>query len=279
MDSSRLSSILRAIVAEDLGSGDVTTAFTPNRKITAAIIAQEDGFVSGIKEVKTLFKLYGVCAESKFTDGNKINRGDKILLLIGDSSKILSLCRSALNILSRMSGITTLTRKYSDELSQVSPKTRVLATRKTTPLFRYFEKEAVKAGGGVSHRMGLYDMVMIKQEHLQMFKGDVKKAIATAKKEDPNYEIEIEVRGIQDAVKAAGCTPDVIMLDNMTPEKIKSTLRKLDELGLRKRIKIEVSGGVGPNNFSQYAKLGVDYISLGELTHSPKSLDFSLKIM
>ncbi|MCX6695481.1 MAG: carboxylating nicotinate-nucleotide diphosphorylase [Candidatus Altiarchaeota archaeon] len=278
MDSRKIASALKDIVSEDYGSGDVTMAFTPDQSIKARIVSNSDGFISGLSEARALFILNDVKAETRLKDGARIRKGDTILLLEGSSRRIFSYSRSALNILGRMSGITTLTRKYVDLMEENRLKTRIMATRKTTPLFRVFEKKAVKLGGGLTHRMGLYDMILIKHDHLMMFGGDVAKAVTAAKKSRFKSRIEVEVDNIEDAITAAMSKPDVIMLDNMATTQVASVLKRLSDKGLRKGVKIEVSGGMNLTNVVDYARCGVDYISIGELTHSPKSLDYSLKV-
>ena len=279
MDSRTQNASLRNILSEDLGAGDVTMAFTPERRIRAQVVSKGRGFISGLLEARHLFRLYGVQAKTKLRDGDRIKKGSIAISLEGSSRKIFSLSRSALNILSRMSGVTTLTRNYVQKVEKTHPHARIMATRKTTPLFRYFEKKAVKVGGGLTHRMGLYDMILIKHDHLAMFPGGIPEALRAAKKSRIGGKVEIEVENVSDAVLAAKSKADVIMLDNMPPKEIKKVIYLLNSYGLRGKVKIEVSGGINIKNISGYAKCGVDFISVGGLTHSPPSIDFHLRVV
>ncbi|MFH1789021.1 MAG: carboxylating nicotinate-nucleotide diphosphorylase, partial [Candidatus Altiarchaeota archaeon] len=204
------------ILGEDRSIMDVTSAFTPKRKVVAEITCNEDAYVSGIPEMKVLFRIVKVSAVAGKKDGDRARKGNRIFTLKGDSRSILEVERTALNILSRMSGITTLTRRYVEALESVSSKAKVSATRKTTPLFRYFEKKAVCVGGGVPHRMNLSDMILIKDNHLKVF-GGVKEALAAAREVGPKVPVEIEVTSLKEALNAAESGVDVIMLDNMSP--------------------------------------------------------------
>ena len=271
---------LLAMVAEDSGFSDITTAFTPNKKVAAEIIAKEEGIVSGLFELQVLFRYFGISAQSSLKDGGKIKKGQRIFLLSGDSRDILLVERTALNILARMSGISTLTNKYVAEAKKAGSNVKIAATRKTTPCFGFFEKKAVKTGGGDTHRSGLYDEVLIKDNHLCLFDGDVALALKTAKKETSfTHKIEIEVESVKDALTAALNGADIILLDNMSVEEIKKTAAELKKKGLRDKVLLEASGGVSLENVGDYAMVGVDIISIGRLTHSAPSLDVSLEII
>jgi nicotinate-nucleotide pyrophosphorylase (carboxylating) len=271
---------LLGMVEEDLGLYDLTTVFTPCRKVRAKIIARDLGVVCGIYELQILFNLFNIKSETPLKDGDKIRRNQEIFSLKGNSKDILTVERTALNILSKMSGVGTLTREFVGKVQGVNPKIRIAATRKTTPLFGYFEKKAVKAGGGDTHRLGLGDEVLIKDNHLRLFGDDVAKAIKTAKKETSfSHRIEIEVDNVGDALTAAKTGADIIMLDNMSVGEIKKTVSALEKEGLRGDVLLEVSGGITLENISGYAKTGVDVISTGALTHSAPALDFSLRIL
>lgn len=259
---------------------DITTKFTPKKKVKAEIFAKEDGLAAGIYEVKILFDTFGIKVTHSIKDGEYFKSGDVVFSLEGDSHKILIVERAALNILSRMSGIATITRKYCDILKKVNSNARIAATRKTTPFFRYFEKKAVEVGGGYMHRMSLEDCVMIKNNHLRLFDNDIEKALKTAKEKTCfTHKIEIEVESIAQAIKAADYA-DIIMFDNMSVDEIKESIKKIKEkVGEKRTITFEASGGINMDNIEEYAKTGVDVISLGALTHSYKSIDFSLKII
>jgi len=259
---------------------DITTRFTPKKKVKAEIFAKESGLVAGIYELKILFNTFGIKVIHSIKDGDYFKFGDVIFSLEGDSHKILVVERTALNILSRMSGIATTTRKYCEIIKNANSNTRVAATRKTTPFFRYFEKKAVEIGGGYMHRLSLEDCVMIKNNHLRLFNNDVEKALKTAKEKTCfTHKIEIEVESKEQALKSMNYA-DIIMFDNMRAEEIKESIKEIKEKTLGKRnIAFEASGGINMENIEEYAKTGVDVISLGALTHSYKSIDFSLKII
>jgi len=277
LSEDKLLRLYRLILEEDKAVRDVTSFFTPKKQVTAEIIFKEGGYVSGIPELSILFDLVRVSSKAERSDGDFVEEGSVVFELSGDSRSILEVERTALNILSRMSGITTLTRRYVEELKSSGSKAVVSATRKTTPLFRYFEKKAVIVGGGVPHRMNLSDMVLIKDNHLKVF-GGVEKALTAARGEGTHIPIEIEVTNLKDALKAASSGADVVMLDNMTPPQVKKVLSALDGKGLRERVCIEVSGGVNLENIRDFGMLDVNLISVGGLTYAASSIDASLQI-
>jgi nicotinate-nucleotide pyrophosphorylase (carboxylating) len=198
--------------------------------------------------------------------------------LEGDARLILSLERTALNLLMRMSGIATLTLNTLKKIREVNDNVILACTRKTTPGMQFFEKNAVKTGGGDTHRFRLDDCVLIKDNHIEIV-GSVEEAITKAKNNVSfTKKIEIEVENLEDAVTAIKTGADIVMLDNMNPEEIKDILSSLESLDLRNRALIEVSGGIKPDNIVEYAKTGVDVISTGYLIHSAKALDLSMEI-
>ncbi|MFH1834656.1 MAG: carboxylating nicotinate-nucleotide diphosphorylase [Methanobacteriota archaeon] len=273
-----LKNLFNLMLSEDGANVDVTSSFTPDKFVKAEVIVKNEGIIAGIDELTHLFDMVGVKSSPKIQDGDTASPGDIVFSLEGGSRKILSVERTALNILSLMSGIATFTSKFVDALAQVDSKAKVAATRKTTPLFRYFEKKAVIVGGGVPHRMNLSDMVLIKDNHLKVF-GGVGDALDAVGEADLKVPVEIEVTNLDDAVKAAEMGVDIVMLDNMSPEKIMRVTEKLVEKGLRGDIVIEVSGNVNLENVQEYGKLDVDVISIGSLTHSAPSMDISLEII
>ncbi len=257
---------------EDLGEeGDITSnALLKEEKGKAYIEAKENCLLAGIEEAEEVFKRLDCKVNILRKDGEEVKAGDKIMEIEGKIRNILAGERLALNFLCRMSGIATLTHELTKICRKKNPKIWIAATRKTTPGFRKYEKKAVKIGGGYPHRMGLYDGVLIKDNHLACI--PIREAIRKAKK--LGREIEIEVESVEDAIIAAEEGADIIMLDNMHPAKGKLAASKIREIN--PNIKIEVSGGITPENITNYTF--ADIISLGWLTHSVKSKNFSLEI-
>ncbi|MFH0861756.1 MAG: carboxylating nicotinate-nucleotide diphosphorylase [Candidatus Altiarchaeota archaeon] len=279
MDLSDVSEILEAALREDVGSGDVTAAFTPNRCIRAEITANSSGVISGLEEAILLFKNHKVAAKAHVKDGASVEKGQKVLTLEGLARDLLPVERTALNFISRMSGVSTATREYADALKKHGSKAKIVATRKATPGLMRLEKKAVKLGGGLTHRMGLYDMILIKDNHLLLYGGDVGAALADAMRAKGGLKVEAEVETVKDAVLAAEGGADLIMFDNIGPSDISEAIRILKEKGLRKKILLEVSGGVTLGNIGEYAGLDVDWISSGRLTTAAPWLDYSLHIL
>ena len=263
---------LSRFLAEDIGRGDISSALLPKKRIKAKIISRENAIVAGAKYAKQIFLLKKCSVKILIKDGQKVRKNQKVLEISGTPQSILSCERTALNLLSRMSGIATQT----NELVKKIPKTsKVYATRKTAPGLRLFDKEAVEIGGGMKHRMTLGDMVMFKDNHIAVGKS-IEKLLADAKKK--HRKVEIEVENQNDAILAAKKGADIIMLDNFTPNKITQTINSLKKLGLRKKITLEASGGINSKNIKKFASTGVDMISVGAITNSPKGIDFSLEI-
>jgi len=263
-----------------MGSGDVTTAFTPNRRVKARIIADAGGIVCGLEELKAVFARRRIRVKSSFRDGDRVRKGQDVMSLSGMSRDILPLERTALNLLSRMSAVATLTNQYATRLRALNSKAKIVATRKTTPLLRTFEKKAVVVGGGLPHRMGLYDMILIKDNHLMLFENDVKAAVEAAKRKRPRgMKIEVEAASAADALAAAEAGADLVMFDNMKPSEIAFAIALLKRRRLRKRLILEISGGVSYETLPKYAGLDVDWISTGKLTHSAPNVDFSMEIL
>jgi len=269
---------LLEMVREDSGVEDITTEFTLNKRVKAEIIAKENGVVAGIYELSILFSLFNIKLLNSFSDGSKTRKNQRILILSGNSHDILIVERTALIILSRMSGISTLTTEILKEVKKINPKVRLAATRKTTPLFGYFEKRAVSLAGGDTHRTGLQDMVLIKDNHLKLFKN-VGEAIRKAKENTSfAHKIEVEVSTPKEALEAARAGADIVMLDNFTPKRIGEAISLLEKNNLRETL-LEASGGITKDNVAEYAKTGVDVVSLGMLTKSAEAKDFSLEII
>ena len=262
---------------EDLGEeGDVTSdSLFTDEPAKAKIIAKEDCIVAGLKEAKSLFEKTGAETELKVKDGDFVKKNTIVATIKGSARSILKGERLALNIIGRMSGIATDTKKLVDICKSINAKTTVAATRKTTPGFRKFEKRAVEIGGGEPHRFGLFDAVMIKDNHIKLV-GSVDEAIKKVKEKVKDKIIEVEVENEEDATTAAKLGVDVIMLDNFDPKSGEIVAKKIREIN--PDILIEISGGVTPDNIANYASFA-DRISLGYLTHSIKSKDFSLEII
>ncbi len=264
---------LKNFLDEDIGKGDITSSLLPRKKITARIISREQAVVAGVRFAKEIFKIKGCNVQILKKDGQKVNPNQTILKISGDADKILTCERTALNLLTRMSGIATQTNELVKKIP--GKKTKLYATRKTAPGLRFFDKEAVKIGGGEKHRMRLDEMVMIKDNHIAA--GDsILELIKKAKKKYKKFEVEVENN--KDALLAAKEGATIIMLDNFSPAQIKKTIENLKKENLRNKVKLEASGGITSKNISQYAKTGVDIISVGSITNSVKGIDVSLEI-
>jgi len=274
----KIDEIVSLALKEDLGNGDHTSQSTIPAEATgrAELLIKEDGVIAGIDVAKEVFRQ--VDPSLKFVglldDGQKVRRGDIAFTVSGRSISILSGERLALNFLQRMSGIATSTQKMTELLKGTN--TRLLDTRKTTPNLRMLEKYAVKAGGGHNHRFGLYDMILIKDNHVD-FSGGIPQALEATKKylteKGLDLKIEIEVRDFNELNQVLGIGGvDRIMLDNFTVDGLRSAIKLI-----KGRFETEASGGITIDTIRQYAETGVDFISVGALTHHIKSLDMSLK--
>lgn len=273
-----LEEFVRKALSEDIGEGDHTSLSTIplGKKGEAKLIIKDEGVLAGIEEALEVIRQVDSDLEVKvfLKDGDVVKFGDIGLEISGSIHSILKAERLLLNIMQRMSGIATETRKITQLLE--GTKTRVLDTRKTTPLLRFLEKKAVVIGGGVNHRFGLYDMILIKDNHVD-YAGGILPAIKGAnlyrKENNLDIEIEIEVRNfeeLEEVLKAGNV--DRVMLDNFTPEQVKEAVDRIQG-----RLITEASGGITIKTAKAYADAGVDFISIGGLTHSVKSLDISLK--
>jgi nicotinate-nucleotide pyrophosphorylase (carboxylating) len=265
---------------QDIGFEDLTTnaLISPGLEIKAKIIAKQDGVAAGVDLAYSLFRKFSLAASPRKKDGEKLKNGEVILEIEGDARTILTLERTVLNLLMRMSGIATLTSHLVEKAKKVNPHIIVAGTRKTTPGLQILEKKAIRTGGGDPHRYRLDDCVLIKDNHLALV-GDVKTAVERARKYASfTKKIEVEVENREDALAGADAGADIIMLDNMAIPEIKKVLSSLDHKGLRNKVLIEVSGGINPENVVEYVKTGVDVISAGFITHSAPALDMSLEI-
>ncbi|MDR2810641.1 MAG: carboxylating nicotinate-nucleotide diphosphorylase [Tannerellaceae bacterium] len=270
--------LIQLAFAEDIGPGDVTTlcCIPPSARGKSRLIVKEDGVLAGVEIAARIFRYFD--PELKMTtyihDGAEVEKGHIAFVVEGKIQSLLQTERLALNVMQRMSGIATTTRRYVKELE--GTHTRVLDTRKTTPGMRMLEKEAVRIGGGVNHRIGLFDMILLKDNHVD-FAGGIEPAIACArnyvKETGKKLKIEIEVRHfgeLEQVLETGGI--DRIMLDNFSIDNTREAVRRIAG-----RYETESSGGITFQTLKAYAQTGVDYISVGALTHSVKSLDMSLK--
>ena len=260
---------------EDTGYGDITTALLPDLFGEAEVIAKEDGLVCGIEEIKILYGCLGCETENYKRDGEEVAKNDAILKVMGPMKKILEGERTALNLLMRMSGIATYSRKMSEKAKAGNKNVKVVETRKTAPGLRYFDKKAVRVGTGSNHRWGLDDCILIKDNHQKAL--GMKKTVAAAKEADWVHKIELEVHDLDDVVEAAKTGADIIMLDNFTEDEVRQALELLKKHGLREKVILEISGNITEKNIGSYAKYA-DVISVGALTHSFKALDISMNL-
>jgi nicotinate-nucleotide pyrophosphorylase (carboxylating) len=265
--------------AEDIGDGDHTPlcCIPADAMGKSRLIIKEDGILAGVEVAKEVFRRFDstLQVEVLIGDGSPVKVGDIAMIVTGKVQSLLQTERLMLNIMQRMSGIATMTHKYQQALIDAGTKTRVLDTRKTTPGMRMLEKEAVKIGGGTNHRIGLFDMILLKDNHVD-FAGGIHNAISRAKeyckKNGKNLKIEIEVRNFKELEEALLEKPDRIMFDNFTPEDTVKAVQIVNH-----QCETESSGGITFDNMIPYAKAGVDFISFGALTHSVKGLDMSFK--
>ena len=270
--------LLDLAFAEDIGDGDHTTLSTipADAMGRSKLLIKEEGILAGVEQaIRVLHKVDpSIKVNVMIEDGARVRPGDVAFTAEGPVRSLLIAERTMLNIMQRMSGVATMTRKYQDELKGLH--TKVLDTRKTTPGMRIMEKEAVKIGGGTNHRIGLFDMILIKDNHID-FAGGIDKAIERAKEyckeNEKNLKIEVEVRSLDDIRKVLSIGGvDRIMFDNFTPEQTKEAVELVAG-----KTETESSGGITLENLRKYGEAGVEYISVGALTHSVKGLDMSFK--
>lgn len=269
--------LLTLAFAEDVGDGDHTTLSTIPADETGCqqLIVKEEGILAGVEVARKVFEKFDPNLKMTvfINDGAHVKPGDIAFKVEGSVRSLLQTERTMLNIMQRMSGIATTTAKYQQRLEGL--KTKVLDTRKTTPGMRMLEKEAVKIGGGMNHRIGLFDMILIKDNHVD-FAGGIPQAVKAAREylaeKGKDLKIEVEVRNTAEILQAIEAKADRIMLDNFTPEQTREAVKLIDG-----RAEIESSGGITLDTLRDYGETGVDYISVGALTHSVKGLDMSFK--
>ncbi len=270
--------VLRNALHEDIGSGDITTlSLVPEKDISEAlIIAKEDFILAGLSFAGRTFKLVNseVKFKAKKRDGSRIRKGTVIAEIKGNTRSLLMAERTALNMLQRLSGIATLTSRFVERVTGLP--VNILDTRKTTPGLRFFEKYAVKMGGGCNHRFGLFDGLLIKDNHIAAA-GGVKKAVKLAmSRKDKSFKIEVEARSIKEVKEALSAGVDIIMLDNMAADEMTKAVKIIRSH--KADVIIEASGNVNLENVRAIAETGVDMISVGALTHSAPASDISMKI-
>jgi len=266
---------LLRFISEDIQGGDITSVLLPKKKIKAKIISRQEGVLAGVKFAGDIFRLKGCNVKIIKKDGAKLKSNQIILQISGNAGTVLSCERTALNLLSRMSGIATQTNFLVSKIRKINKKTNLYSTRKTAPGLRFFDKEAIMIGGGHKHRMSLNDMVMIKDNHLLVC-NSMEDIIKNARKRHKHVEVEVENQN--DAILAANCGATIVMLDNFSPIQIKKTITTLQKKKLRNKVKLEASGGINSKNITAYAKTGVDIISVGSITNSVSGLDLSLEV-
>lgn len=272
--------LLTLAFAEDVGDGDHTTLSTipAEEKGKQRLIVKEEGILAGVEIARKVFEKFDPTLKMTvyIEDGAHVTPGDVAFEVEGSVRSLLQTERVMLNIMQRMSGIATQTAKYQSRLEGLN--TKVLDTRKTTPGMRMLEKEAVKIGGGCNHRIGLFDMILIKDNHVD-FAGGITQAVNAAKsylkEKDKNLKIEVEVRNTEEIKEALAAGIDRIMLDNFTPERTRDAVKLIRSLD--PGVEIESSGGITLDTLRDYGECGVDFISVGALTHSVKGLDMSFK--
>jgi len=270
---------LKQMLAEDVGQGDVTSAAVVPAGLTvkAVVLAKEAGVAAGIEETVIFAESLGLNIKAEVADGDEVKSGTVILRISGNARAILSAERTMLNLLSRMSGIATATRRLTEKLRKANLSAKVAATRKTAPGLLYFDKKAVLVGGGDPHRLRLDDMILLKDNHVAIA-GSVENAVKKAKTAEFSKKIEAEVTSVADALKAAEAGADIVMLDNFSPKQVREAVEALKKAGFFGKALLEVSGGITEQNLLEYASAQVDVISMGALTHSVKSLDISLEV-
>ena len=267
---------IQEFLKEDIGSGDITSELVIPDNVMARgrIVCKEDCILAGAEEASVVFKELGAKAVLVGRDGDPVKKGEVVLEVVGTARSMLAGERLALNFVMRMSGIATLTRKLVDRCSNINPNIRVAATRKTTPGFREFEKKAVLLGGGDPHRAGLFDAVLIKDNHIKI-SGGIEEALKRARRGSFTKKIEIEAETPEDAKTAVAAGADIVLLDNFEPQELALLSKELKRIN--PNVLIEASGGIRPDNIEKYAA-GADIISLGWLTHSVRSIDFSMEL-
>jgi nicotinate-nucleotide pyrophosphorylase (carboxylating) len=268
---------------EDIGTGDITsnTTLSPSTSARAQIVCktEDTAMVCGLKEAGMIFDICDCRNHTLVKDGTIVEKQTIVMDITGKALSILKAERTALNLIMRMSGIATETRKFVDAVDAYKDSIRIACTRKTVPGLRFFDKKAVSIGGGDTHRMALDDMVLIKDNHI-FFSESVEKSVKLARQNvGSSVRVECEVTTLDSAIAAINAGADIVMLDNFSPSDVSRTIKEITKKGIRKRAKLEVSGGIRLQNVKSYAKSRPDIISIGHLTHSPEAINFSLEMI
>jgi nicotinate-nucleotide pyrophosphorylase (carboxylating) len=276
----RRKSIL-SFLQEDIGTGDITSAsvLPQHRAVYATVLCtgSNESITCGLEEAQTVFDICGCSTELVMRDGSLVRKGDVVMKVRGEARSVLKAERTALNLVMRMSGIATITRAFVTLVQQSDPGVKIAGTRKTAPGLRYFDKKAITIGGGYSHRMRLDDMVLIKDNHLEVAESIERTVQAAKDKAGAGVKIECEATNTEEAIRAANAGADVIMLDNFSSSEAESAVRAIRELGTP--VEIELSGGINLGNVIDYVKAKPNIISIGYLTHSSAAIDYSLAIV
>jgi nicotinate-nucleotide pyrophosphorylase (carboxylating) len=270
--------IINNALKEDVKTGDITTKATisKSKKAVGKFLVKADGIIAGLEIAKTVFKTVDskIKFEIKIKDGSKVKYGDVAAIVNGKAQSLLTAERTALNFLQRMSGIATYANTFADEIKHT--KAKIIDTRKTVPGLRALDKLSVKLGGCANHRIGLYDMFLIKDNHIEVA-GSITKAVEACikynKKHNTKFKVEVETKNLKEVEEALQTKADIIMLDNFKVDELKKAVKVING-----KCKVEASGGVNLETVKSIAETGVDFISVGALTHSVKALDISLEI-
>ena len=270
--------IIEYMLAEDKGFGDITSnaVVEKDKIVNASIISKDEGILAGIDIIRELFEEYNVEITLCLKEGVRISKNDLLISFRGDARTILLLERTALNLLMRMSGVASAAAEYVDLVKDYD--VMIAGTRKTSPGIAKFDKYALQVGGADTHRFCLDDMVLIKDNHIAVCGAPLDALLKAKENTSFSKKIEIEVESLDDAVDCVRNGADIVMLDNMSGKEVKDVIDELEMLDIRQNSLIEVSGGITKDNILDYVEYGVDIISIGALTHSSRSLNFSLRI-
>jgi len=282
LDMEKVRALVRLALKEDIGKGDITSKLTVPKpaQALALIMAKEDAVIAGLPVAKLVYEMVdpALAFDGLLQDGSRVEYGDILVKIQGSARSILAGERVALNFLQHLSGVATLTAKYVEQVQGTSAK--ILDTRKTLPGFRVLDKYAVRMGGGTNHRMGLYDMVLIKSNHVELA-GGIGNAIRKIKRSNgKGTKVVAEVRNLNEATEALFASPDRLLLDNMSLDKIRDVVALVETSNRAREVKtdLEVSGGINLDNVRAIAQTGVNFVSVGALTHSARAVDLSLTL-